>query len=69
MTTHYVRPYVSGSITEEGWVVVCVPGTKPVEVVAPLGNKIAEMLIRGDVKAARMMLHWFGDPEDEHEHE
>ena len=35
MTINYVRPYVPGAVTTPGYIVVCVPGMKPVEVTGP----------------------------------
>ena len=60
MTTDYIKPYVPGSITTKGFIVVCVPGMKPVEVTEPLAKKLTDLIVTKQIDQARTLLSWFG---------
>ncbi len=57
---HYVRPYVPGSITTPGFIVVCVPGEKPVEVTEGLAERLTKLIVAKRITEARTLLSWFG---------
>lgn len=59
MATHYTRPYVPGAATTPGFIVVCVPGMRPVEVTEALAKKLTEMIIQKKIREARVLLSWF----------
>ena len=58
---HYVRPYVPGVTTTPGFIVVCVPGMKPVEVAETLAKRLTELIVKKDYDQARDLLSWFSD--------
>jgi hypothetical protein len=59
MNDQYTRPYVPGQVTPKGFIVVCVPGMKPVAAADDLAMKITALVIAKNYEAARVMLRWF----------
>lgn len=64
MSGDYVRPYVPGAVTSKGFIVVCVPGMKPVEVTEKLAEKITGFILKGEHDRARQLLTWFSESTD-----
>ena len=60
----YIRPYVPGSVTPKGFVVICVPGMKPVEVTDALASKLTKMIVGREIDRAQTLLRWFGGEPD-----
>lgn len=60
----YIRPYVPGAVTTKGFIVVCVPGMKPVEVAETLAAKITDFVVKKEYDRARQLLTWFGESTD-----
>ena len=64
MTINYVRPYVPGAVTTPGYIVVCVPGMKPVEVTEALALKITDFVVKMVYARAKELLTWFSESTD-----
>lgn len=64
MSFDYVRPYVPGAVTSKGFIVVCVPGMRPVEVAETLALKITDFIVKKEYDRARQLLTWFGESTD-----
>lgn len=60
MKYDYIREYVPGAVTTKGFIVVCVPGMKPVEVTEGLAEKLTDMIVKKKIAEAQTLLRWFG---------
>jgi hypothetical protein len=60
MSEQYIRPYVPGSITTPGYIVVCVPGMRAVEVTEELASRLTDLIVAKRVNEAKTLLSWFG---------
>ena len=65
MRERYVRPYVPGAVTTKGFVVICVPGMKPIEVTDALAERLTDMIVKKKIAEAQTLLRWFGGSDAE----
>ena len=64
MRERYVRPYVPGAVTTKGFVVICVPGMKPIEVTDALAERLTDLIVKKKISEAQTLLSWFVGDED-----
>ena len=64
MRERYVRRYTPGAVTTAGFVVICVPGMKPIEVTEVLADRLTDLIVRKKISEAQTLLSWFAGEED-----
>lgn len=58
---NYIRPYVPGAVTTPGFIVVCVPGVKPLEVAETLATRVTDLVVKKQYDEARQLIALFSD--------